>query len=41
MLHEKLNRAEETVCDVFRRGVAMQLKTASVENALLAQQKII
>ncbi|CAH2009428.1 unnamed protein product [Acanthoscelides obtectus] len=39
-LHEQVNSAEENPLDVFGKSVASQLKTFSVENALLAQCRI-
>lgn len=40
MVHYKLDSEEDTQFDVFGKSVAMQLKKLSVENALMAQQKI-
>ncbi|CAH2014423.1 unnamed protein product [Acanthoscelides obtectus] len=39
-LHEQVNSDEENPLDVFRKSVAWQLKTFSVENALLAKCRI-
>lgn len=39
-INEDLNSEEETVWAAFGKSVAMQLKTMSVENALLAQCRI-